>query len=60
MKLPISDGKCAKCGDFMLYRPDKLPFCSKCEMLMCEDAQRKLPKLANGKKVVLHSEAVEE
>ena len=57
MKLPLSDGRCAKCGDLMLYRPDKVPFCSKCEKRFAEEAQAKLRK---GKKQVLHSMAVEE
>lgn len=60
MKLPFSSSKCAKCGDLMLFRPDRLPFCSKCEKAMCEDAERKVPKLAGGKKLTLHSEAVQE
>lgn len=57
MKLPFSEGKCAKCGDLMIFRPDKIPFCSKCEKRISEEAQAKLGK---GEKQVLHSEAVEE
>ena len=60
MSLPISEGKCAKCGGFMLFRTDKIPFCSECEKRMCQEVAQKLPKLAKGKKMVLHSEAVEE
>lgn len=54
---PFSEGKCAKCGDLMLLRVDRIPFCSKCEKAMCADAERKIPKL-RGQKVILRSEAV--
>lgn len=56
MRLPFSEGKCAKCGDLMMIRPDKIPFCSKCERRITEEAQQKLRK---DKKQVLRSEAVD-
>lgn len=59
MRLKYSQVRCARCGEPKIFRPDQLPFCSKCEKKMCEEAAARIKQL-KGKKVVLNSSAVED